>query len=72
MLPWLRPKPLSPKLPMALDIWTTANVAAMLTAPIAAAWPFLTPAQRALVEWLVRCQLANFGVQVGKKVEVER
>ena len=57
---------------MALDIWTTANVTAMLAAPIAAAWPFLTPAQRALVEWLVRCQLANFGVRVGEKVEVAR
>ena len=57
---------------MALDIWTTANVTAMLTSPIAAAWPFLTPAQRALVEWLVRCQLAAFGVRVGEKVEVRR
>ena len=57
---------------MALDIWTTANVTAMLAAPIAAAWPFLTPAQRALVEWLVRCQLAAFGVKVGEKVEVVR
>ena len=44
----------------------------MLTAPIAAAWPRLTPAERALVEWLVRCQLANFGVQAGEKVEVRR
>jgi len=44
----------------------------MLTAPIAAAWPRLTPAERALVEWLVRCQLAAFGVRVGEKVEVVR
>ena len=57
---------------MALDVFFKEDITAMLTAPIAAAWPFLTPAQRALVEWLVRCQLANFGVQVGKKVEVER
>ena len=46
------------------------DIAAMLTAPIAAAWPRLTPAERALVEWLVRCQLAAFGVKVGEKVEV--
>ena len=57
---------------MALDIWTTANVTAMLTAPIAAAWPRLTPAERALIEWLVRCQLAAFGVKVGEKMEVVR
>ena len=48
------------------------DIAAMLTAPIAAAWPRLTPAERALVEWLVRCQLAAFGVRVGEKVEVVR
>ena len=57
---------------MALDVFFKDDVAAMLTAPIAAAWPRLTPAERALVEWLVRCQLANFGVQVGEKVEVVR
>ena len=44
----------------------------MLTAPIAAAWPRLTPAERVLVEWLVRCQLAAFGVRVGEKAEVVR
>ena len=48
------------------------DIAAMLTAPVAAAWPRLTPAERVLVEWLVRCQLAAFGVKVGEKVEVER
>ena len=53
---------------MALDVYFKEDVAAMLTAPIAAAWPRLTPAERALVEWLVRCQLAAFGV----KVEVVR
>ena len=55
--------------------WTytfKADIAAMLTAPIAAAWPRLTPAERVLVEWLVRCQLAAFGVRVGEKVEVVR
>ena len=40
----------------------------MLTAPIIAAWPRLTPKERALVEWLVRCQLAAFGVRVKKEV----
>ena len=57
---------------MALELWFREDIAAMLTAPIAAAYPFLTPAQRALVEWLVRCQLAAFGVRVGEKVEVVR
>ena len=57
---------------MALAVWFQEDIAAMLTAPIAAAWPFLTPAQRALVKWLVRCQLAAFGVKVGEKVEVRR
>ena len=57
---------------MALELWFREDIAAMLTAPIAAAWPRLTPAERALVEWLVRCQLANFGVQAGEKVEVRR
>ena len=55
--------------------WTytfKADIVPMLTAPIAAAWPRLTPAERVLVEWLVRCQLANFGVRVGEKVEVVR
>jgi len=55
--------------------WTytfKADIAAMLTAPIAAAWPRLTPAERALVEWLIKCQLAAFGVRVGEKVEVVR
>ena len=58
--------------PLALDVYFKEDVTAMLTAPIAAAWPFLTPAQRALVKWLVRCQLANFGVRVGEKVKVRR
>ena len=57
---------------MALDVFFKEDIAAMLTAPIAAAWPRLTPAERALVKWLVRCQLANFGVQVREKVEVVR
>ncbi|HUW14354.1 MAG TPA: hypothetical protein VM537_31820 [Anaerolineae bacterium] len=57
---------------MALDVYFKEDIAAMLTAPIAAAWPRLTPAERALVEWLVRCQLASFGVKVGEKVEVRR
>ena len=59
---------------MALDVYFKQDIAAMLTAPIAAAWPFLTPAERVLVEWLVRCQLANFGVRVkvGEKAEVRR
>jgi len=57
---------------MALELWFREDVTAMLTAPIAAAWPRLTPAERALVEWLVRCQLAAFGVKVGEKVEVRR
>jgi len=57
---------------MAFEPYFKEEVAAMLTAPIAAAWPRLTPAERALVEWLVRCQLAAFGVRVGKRVEVQR
>jgi len=58
---------------MAPDLYLARqDIAVMLTAPIAAAWPFLTPAQRALVKWLVKCQLANFGVRVGEKVEVRR
>jgi len=57
---------------MALDVYFKQDIAAMLTAPIAAAWPRLTPAERVLVEWLVRCQLAAFGVRVGEKVEVVR
>ena len=57
---------------MALDLFFKEDIAAMLTAPIAAAWPRLTPAERVLVEWLVRCQLAAFGVRVGEKVEVVR
>ena len=57
---------------MALDLFFKEDIAAMLTAPIAAAWPRLTPAERVLVEWLVRCQLAAFGVKVGEKVEVVR
>ena len=57
---------------MALDVYFKADIAQMLTAPIAAAWPRLTPAERVVVEWLVRCQLANFGVQAGEKVEVRR
>jgi len=58
---------------MAPDLYLARqDIAAMLTAPIAAAWPRLTPAERALVEWLVRCQLAAFGVKVGEKVEVRR
>jgi len=39
----------------------------MLTAPVAAIYPRLTPKERALVEWLVRCQLAAFGVKVKVK-----
>ena len=57
---------------MALDVFFKQDIAAMLTAPIAAAWPRLMPAERVLVEWLVRCQLAAFGVRVGEKMEVER
>ena len=48
---------------------TNNDIAATLTAPVAAAWPRLTPAERALVAWLVRCQLAAFGVRVEKEVE---
>jgi len=57
---------------MALDLFFKADIAQMLTAPVAAMWPRLTPAERVLVEWLVRCQLAAFGVKVGEKMEVVR
>jgi len=53
---------------VALDVYFKADIAQMLTAPVAAAWPRLTPKERALVEWLVRCQLAAFGVRVKKEV----
>lgn len=39
---------------------TNQDIAATLTAPIAAAWPRLTEAERELVAWLVRCQLSAF------------
>ena len=44
------------------------EIAAKLTAVAAAMYPRLTPKERALVEWLVRCQLAAFGVKVKKEV----
>jgi len=52
---------------VALDVYFTQDIAQMLIAPVAAAWPRLTPKERALVEWLVRCQLAAFGVRVKAK-----
>ena len=41
---------------------TKLDIAATLTAPVAAAWPRLTPAERELVEHILRCQLAAFGL----------